>query len=333
MNMTRRRFVASAAAATVGANLLGIRAAFGGAYRTSQRDPFGGFPIGVQSYSLRNFDLLQTVRHIHGLGLHYAEFYSGHLPLDATDERINETLELLREADIRLVAHGVNDFTKDDAANRRIFEFAKRSKIRNITANPQPDSFDSLDRLCAEFDIRICIHNHGPGAQYDKINDVATAVKDRHPHIGACIDTGHFIRSAEDPVKAVSDLRGRVFALHVKDEAEQNANSHNVVIGTGHLDLIGLFKALRETQFPPDGSISLEYEANPDNPIEDMRQCLEQAKQAIAKLTFTSVAQPPVENNPSAVEICAPSSCVLCPTRPRSLRERLRRRCFRKTAN
>ena len=51
-------------------------------------------------------------------------------------------------------------------------------------------------------------------------------------------------------MKAVHELRGRVFALHVKDEAEQRAESHNVVIGKGHLDLVGLFKALRETEVP-----------------------------------------------------------------------------------
>lgn len=251
-------------------------------FQGKRDDEFGGFPIGAQSYSLRNFDLQQCVRHLQALGLHHVEFYSKHLPLDVSDERWNATRELLERADIKLVAHGVNDLTSNHDANRRIFEFARRVGIRNITANPTRDSFDSLDRLCEEFEIRICIHNHGPGALYDKIADVVHAVKDRHPLIGACIDTGHFIRSAEDPVQALYELKGRVFALHVKDEAEKRPDSHNVIIGTGHLDLVGLFKGLRETEFPADGSISLEYEAKPENPVEDMRACLEAAKKAIA---------------------------------------------------
>lgn len=292
MTLSRRQFLTSAAVSAAGVGLMrsetlfaGERIGFGNSV-----DPFGGFPIGVQSYSLREFSFSEAVRHIQGLGLHFVELYSKHLPLDASAEQIQSTLELLRSADIRLVAHGVNDFSKDHAANRRLFEFARNAGFRNITANPQHDSFDSLDQLCAEFDIRICIHNHGPGALYDKISDVVTAVKDRHPNIGACIDTGHFIRSAEDPVQAVYDLRGRVFALHVKDEAEQRPDSHNVVIGTGHLDLVGLFKALRDVSFPADGSISLEYEAKPENPIEDMRECLEQAKRAIAQLPAVPLA-------------------------------------------
>ena len=56
------------------------------------------------------------------------------------------------------------------------------------------------------------------------------------------------------------------------------------MIGQGHLDVVGLFKALLKVKFPADGSLSLEYEANPDNPIDDMRQCLVVARQAIAKV-------------------------------------------------
>lgn len=282
VSCSRRRFLTIAAAAAAGATLFDVPAVLRAA-GLADDDPYGGFPMGAQSYSLRNFNTLEAVRHLQGMDLHFVEFYSKHLDPAATDEQIESTKKLLAEAEITLNAHGVNGFTRDHAANRRLFEFARRAGIRNITANPEPDSFDSLDKLVAEYDIRIAIHNHGPGALYDKIDDVKRAVDGRHKWIGACVDTGHFIRSKEDPVKAVHELGPRVFALHVKDEAKQEANSHNVVIGTGHLDVVELFRALRKIQFPADGSLSLEYEANPDNPIDDMKQCLAVAREAIAK--------------------------------------------------
>ena len=78
-------------------------------------------------------------------------------------------------------------------------------------------------------------------------------------------------------------LNKRVFALHIKDEEKREKHSRNVIIGSGHLDLVGLFKALKKVKFPADGAVSLEYEANPDNPIDDMKQCLVAAQKAFAK--------------------------------------------------
>ena len=275
---TRRRFLALTTAAAAGATIFDVPDIL------AADDPYRGLPIGVQSFSLRNYNVVDAIRHIQGMGLHFVEFFSKHLSPAATDKQLAENRQLLERAKVSISAHGVNRFSKDEAANRKVFEFAKRAGIRNITANPTLDAFDSLDKLVAEYNIRIAIHNHGPGALYDTIASVQKAVKGRHKLIGACVDTGHFIRSKQDPVKAVYQLKGRVYALHIKDEAKQEKQSHNVIIGKGHLDVVGLFTALKKTRFPADGSISLEYEANPENPIAEIKQCIEVAKTAIAKV-------------------------------------------------
>lgn len=275
LDFSRRRFIALSTA-SLGASLLDTR-------KLQAANRFGGWPIGIQSFSLRKFDLDEAIRHMQGLGLHFVEFYSKHVPIDSTDEQLADLQKKLTLAGIKMSSHGVNRFTGDHEANRKIFEFARRAGLKNITANPSPDSFDSLDKLVAEFDIRICIHNHGPDSSYDKIDEVVRAVKDRDPRIGACVDTGHFIRSKEDPIEAIRRLDKRVFALHIKDEEQQEKRSRNVIIGTGFLDLVAMFKTLREIKFPADGSVSLEYEANPDNPIDDIQQCLTAAEEAIAK--------------------------------------------------
>jgi len=249
-----------------------------------EKDPYHGWPIGVQSYSLRKFDLPKALRHIQGLGLGYVEFYPGHFDPASSKKQIEEMAAILKKAKLTISAHGVNGFTADRDANRRLFEFAKAAGIRNITANPAPDSFDHLDELVDEFDIRICIHNHGPDALYDGLESVAKAVQGRHRLIGACVDTGHVLRSNEDPVAWVKELGPRVFAIHLKDVAERRKRTHDVVLGTGHLEVPALFAALRNAGFPSDGSLSIEYESNPDNPIDDIQQCLVVIKQAVRKL-------------------------------------------------
>jgi sugar phosphate isomerase/epimerase len=275
--LSRRRFLALSTAAAAGATFSEIPRILRAANLAAD-DPFGGWPIGVQSYSLRKFNTVEAIRHIQGMGVHFAEFYSKHLAIDASADQLAETKKLLASADVTLNAHGVSGFSKDHEANRKVFAFAKRAGIKNITANPEPDAFDSLDKLVAEYDIRICIHNHGPGALLD-------AVEGHDKRIGACVDTGHFIRSGEDPVEAVRKIKDRVFAVHLKDDTHKgDKGSHNVVIGKANLDVTGIFKALRDIKFPADGSISLEYESNPDNPIDDMKQCLAVARESIAKV-------------------------------------------------
>jgi inosose dehydratase len=283
MSLARRRFLVLSAAAAAGATIFDAPRILSAANLAAKDDAWGGFPLGVQSYSLRNFETPEVVRHLNGMGVHYVEFYSKHLSPTATDEQIQEVQKMLDAADIKIAGHGVHSFTADHEANRKLFDFAKKIGTRVITANPQPDSFDSLDKLVAEYDIRIAIHNHGPGALYDKLDGVKKAVEGRHKNLGVCVDCGHFIRSGEDPVECVLELGPRVFGAHIKDEPKAGPESANVIIGKGKLDVVGLFKALKKVNFPADGALSLEYEANPANPIDDMKQCLAVAKEAIEK--------------------------------------------------
>jgi inosose dehydratase len=284
-SLSRRRFLTLSAAATAGATWFDADHVLNAARLADAKDAWGGFPVGVQSYSLRNYKLPEAIRHLQGMGVHYVELAGTHLPTTAGDEEIAETLKLCQAADLKVSAHGVNPFSKDHEKNKKIFDFCKKLGIRTISANPQPDAetFASLDKLVAEFDMRIAIHNHGPGALYDKLDSVTTIIKNHDKRIGACVDCGHFIASGEDPVKCVLALNDRVYGVHMKDHEESGKKSPSVVLGKGHLDVVGLFKSLRQIQFSADKALSLEYEANPMNPIDDMKACLEIAKEAIAK--------------------------------------------------
>jgi sugar phosphate isomerase/epimerase len=100
--------------------------------------------------------------------------------------------------------------------------------------------------------------------------------------IGACLDTGHLIRSAQlgkklDPAEQVRVMGRRNFGMHLKDH--DNKRDTDVVFGKGVLDVPAVIKALREVKF--QGMISIEYEANADNPSPDVRACLDVFKDAV----------------------------------------------------
>jgi len=272
-NPSRRSFLAAGAAA--GAAVL---APWG---RAVAQAP-AGLNLGIQIYSLRGYKVDEALKHARDLGFKFVEFYSGMFPLDSDAAAIAAMKQKLADLGLTISAHGVNRFTKDDAANRRMFEFAKAAGVRNFSADPDPDSFESLDRLVKEFDIRVGIHNHGPTHRYNKAIDVLRAVEKYDERIGACADLGHYIRSGERPVEVIRLLKGRLSGVHLKDFAEMQDKTKGVILGKGHMDVPAVMEALAAVRFPADGALSIEYEENPQNPLDEIRQCADAARAAIA---------------------------------------------------
>lgn len=275
-----RRSVLAGLAAGAGLGLMGLNPL---AKLMAQEAKAAGLKLGIQIYSLRGFPVDVALDHTKNLGFEEVEFFSGMFPLTASDEEIQKMVQKVKGLGLRISAHGVNGFSKDAEANRKVFEFAKKAGIKNISAAPTPDSMDSLNDLVKEYDIRIAIHNHGPSDRFNKVVDVLRAIEGRDPRIGACADLGHFIRSGEKPVDVIRALAGRLYGVHLKDFAEMKESTRGVILGQGHLDCAAVFDAMIQAKFPADGALSLEYEENPKDPIEDIRQCVATAKTAMTK--------------------------------------------------
>lgn len=299
--VSRRSFLQGTALA-VGASVLGIPQSLPAA----DEDPYGGFRMGLQSYSLRAFKLDEALQHTRTLGVGYWEAYPGHIRLNTLPAHISEHKAKLKEAGVSLIAYGVLGFDENETKAREAFDFAQAMELKSISANPKKSAatFDLLDKLVEEYGIPIAIHNHGPGHIYDKVDDVLEMVKDRHPKIGACVDTGHYIRSDEDPVEVIEKLGPRVFGVHLKDaktirdpeeierlSKELPKNRANqlkregkifTILGEGELNVVGCLRALRELQY--DNCLSLEYEENADNPLSDIEVCLKTVRESVRKV-------------------------------------------------
>ena len=239
--------------------------------------------LGIQMYSLRGFPVDVALAHVKDLGLKFVEFYPGMFPVTDDAAAIEAMRKKVADLGLTMSAYGVNRFTKDAAANRRIFAFAKAAGIPILGADPDPDSFASLDDLVKEYDIRIAIHNHGPKHRYNKVVDVLKAIEGHDERIGACADLGHYIRSGEKPVEVIRLLKGRLYGIHLKDFQDMQDVTKGVILGKGHLDVPAVMAALVQTNFPKNGALSLEYEENPQNPLDDIKQCYAVAKDALAK--------------------------------------------------
>ena len=233
--------------------------------------------LGAQSYSFRNFDFAGSIGCMEELALPLIEYCGVHFPADADDPGFPGVQSALKQAGLTVPCYGVEGFTGDAEANRKKFVFGKALGVEMLTADPTPEAFDSLDALCDESGIAIAIHNHGPGARYDKVADTLNAVKNRHPLIGACVDTGHSIRSGEAPHEVIERLGDRVHSVHLKDWQH---GGEEQVIGEGDLDLLQVARALMAIGFA--GPIIMEFELDPDGPVPGMRKGLENWRAAVA---------------------------------------------------
>jgi len=280
--LTRRNFVLAAAAAA-GASWFDAPKVLAAANITTDK-PFGCWPMGIQSFSLRHFDVKEAMDRAAALGLGYMEFWPRHNPVTQDRDAIAAFDREMAKRGIIVSAHGVHHMGDDPAALENLFWYARMAGIRVLTANPAPESFPIIDKLVKQFNIRIAIHNHGPGARYDTVEDCLNAAADYDKRIGYCVDTGHYMRSGVDPIEACRQLGDRLYGIHVKDYASAGKDAQEVIAGEGLLDLKALFKTLRDVRFPADGALSLEYELNHENPDADLRQGLANITKALKEI-------------------------------------------------
>jgi sugar phosphate isomerase/epimerase len=272
MSISRRQFIGGTLSAVV---LARAEALFGA------QDAYGGFNLGLQTYTLRAFDFEQTLAHLKELGVKNAQFFGGK-QMQVTDDKtkIDGWKEKLKAAGVEIKAFGVNGFSKNAEATKKQFEFAKAMGFSIFSANPSADSFESLAELTKEYGIKIAIHNHGPEDKtYGKLEQLQKAVEKYPVAIGSCVDTGHVLRIGEDPVAWIKALGPRVHNVHLKDFSDAKTEH---VLGKGKLDVVGVLKALKEVKY--EGTLDVEYEKNEKDPIADVKECLAAVREAVKKL-------------------------------------------------
>lgn len=244
--------------------------------------------LSVQLYTFNRFTFLEGIEKAKSLKLKYIEGFAWHrIGGSAGDAQLNpsastEARELakkaLRDADIRMLSYYVGDFGKDEAEMRKFFEFAREFGIQVFVCEPKPEQLEQLVKFVREYRVRIAIHNHPKNPKDEKYTNwdpkqAMELVKRFGPRVGACVDTGHLVRSGLDPVESLKAYEDRIVSLHLKDVDKKGPEGHDVPLGTGVGDAKGQLKQLKEQKFA--GIVAIEYESNMENNLEDVRKSLD----------------------------------------------------------
>jgi sugar phosphate isomerase/epimerase len=241
----------------------------------ADQDPW---KLGMQAYSFNRFTFEEAVAKTKALGMRYIEVYPGQTlskekPDVKTDHNMSGQdkqlmMQMLREAGVKLMNYGVVGLSNNEAECRKVFDFARETGIETIVSEPPEDAFDLIDRLCEEYKINVAIHNHPKPSPYWDSETVLKVCKGRSRRIGACADTGHWMRSELNPLEQIKKLEGRIISLHFKDLDQ----GHDVIWGTGKCDVRAILTELKRQNFK--GVFSIEYEYNWMNSMPEIAGCV-----------------------------------------------------------
>ncbi len=242
-----------------------------------------GWKLGVQSYTFHKFSFKEAVDKVNQLGLDYIEVYYGQ-PLGeglegTMDFKMNKeirqkVLEYAKSKGVKIIASGVI-ICESESEWDQLFEFADAMGIEIITCEPEYDHLKYVDELANKYNIDVAIHNHPKPSNYWKPEMFLEATEGLSSRIGACPDVGHWARMGLDPIECLKKIEGRVKLLHFKDikeETGEEEEQHDVIWGTGSLDLKGMLNELKRQDF--SGLFSIEYEHNWENSVPDIEKSI-----------------------------------------------------------
>ncbi len=278
---SRRRFIKLASIGAA-ASLTGASSSLGQVRGSQKRAGKPLFELGLASYTLRKFNLDDTLAMTKRLGLKYICFKSFHLPLESTPAQIRSVVAKVKDAGLILYGGGVISMKKDDQVHNA-FDYAKAAGMKVIVGVPAPELLPLVNQKVRQYDIKVAIHNHGPGDKiyptparaYDKI-------KDLDKRIGLCHDIGHTIRIGSDPIASSKKYADRLLDVHIKDVSEATAKGHSVEIGRGVIDIPKFLKMLVKIKYL--GIVSFEYEKDADDPMAGLAESVGYVRGVLAAI-------------------------------------------------
>lgn len=264
MTYTRKDFLKTAALGVMVSSALPAFSAFSQATgRPSlQAD---GFTYGLASYSFRKFNLNQVIAMAKRAGLTHLALKDMHLPVKSSAAEVKEGVEKVRAAGLTPYAGGVIYMKSAEEVNQA-FDYARHAGFRMIIGVPNHELLPLVDKKVKEYDVRLAIHNHGPGDKvYPSPESVYEKVKGLDKRIGLCLDIGHVVRINLDPIQNAVKYADRIYDIHIKDVTSRTAEGTNVEIGRGVIDIPGFLRTLKKIKY--NGVLALEYEINADDPL------------------------------------------------------------------
>ncbi|MDR1269460.1 MAG: sugar phosphate isomerase/epimerase [Planctomycetaceae bacterium] len=245
---------------------------------TAESASESGLSLAVQTWTFRLFDLDVGIRKIHEAGVGLAEI-SGGIQISGqkkrasamTAEERKQIKNVFAENKVKPISLGGCQGTPEE------FDFASEMGMLRLQGEPPFEKLVEISERAEKYKIQFTLHNHAKPNKYWNYKETLQRLNGCSSWLGFCPDTGHMIRSGIDPLVAIKELKGRIFAVHLKDlndistpELPKN-NLHDVPWGTGQGQVEAILRELSAQK--KDITVIIEYEYDWENNLPAVTQC------------------------------------------------------------
>ncbi|MBR4172597.1 MAG: sugar phosphate isomerase/epimerase [Kiritimatiellae bacterium] len=235
------------------------------------------FHLGMAGYTYNKFTIDQTLAELEQFGVHHLCVKDFHLPIQSTEAEIGAFRK--KCADHGVTPYGVGPIymqTEDEA--KRAFAYAAALGVPVVVGVPwKPDANGStkwnqrrqspelcakVAELCAQYDLKFAIHNHGRNPQtgspalFGAPADVWEIVKDLDKRMGFCIDVAYTFADGFDPAEVIRSYAGRIFDCHFRNISDPKNGSAGVNSSDGVIDYLPIVRALADIGY--EGACGIE---------------------------------------------------------------------------
>lgn len=277
MNSNRRNFLKLSGLGIAAVAMPGIAQSTSAPAKKSKSLPVR---LGLASYTLRKMNLDDALAVCQKLNIKHISLKDFHLKLDSTDAQIAAVVKKCKDAGVEIGSGGVI-YMKSEAEADAAFEYARKAGMNMIIGVPQHEMLPYVEKKVKEYNIRLAIHNHGPGdLVYPSCESAYVLIKNMDPRMGLCLDIGHTQRIQRDPSADLKDYFGRIFEIHMKDVTSSDKDGKAIEIGRGVIDIPGFLKKVVKMKF--SGIISFEYEKDDKDPVPGLAESMGYVKGVLA---------------------------------------------------
>ena len=210
--------------------------------------------VGVPGTAIKSLTLSEMLPKIDVLAVASVEASSSQMVAPEIPKKLDYRLQpgernavvyRLKELGEQMLAYRVDTVGADEAARRKVFEFAKAIGAPTLVVGADSPALAALDKLAEEFGVNVAVESKGD----PKI--AVRSVEGRGKRIGIAADLGGWMQAGIKPVDALPVVKDRLMLVNVSDRSALGAGGREVALGTGVGGLGDFFLAVWRAGIKP----------------------------------------------------------------------------------